>query len=99
MQSKFDRATPSRSLFVRAARRAYIVSVRPLLRRLPDSLRKVMVVDLSSGLSLPATQEEPTRRPARIEPMTVPVFPSRPEEELYLAYLKRLLVERSNSGT
>lgn len=84
----------SGSAVYRMIRAAYVNAARPLLRRLPTKLRKVMVLDLLVGIPRHERDDIRTVHIDLIEEQAVPVVPSTPEEFLELAKLKALLMDR-----
>lgn len=81
------------SLLLGVVRRAHVLVARPILRRLPPRLRRLLVRELSVDLS-PAGPAESAMTHAGSEPTGLPVLPSSPAEDLHLAYLKGFLLDR-----
>lgn len=73
-----------RSLLLRCARGAYALAGRPLVRRIPSGLRRVLSLELVGA---------PSAVQADLAPRGLPVIPTTPEQELYLGYLKAFMVD------
>jgi hypothetical protein len=72
-------------------RRVYSLLVRPMLRNLPRGLRGLLIRELSANMS-PADRDRLLLHDRRPEGTVLPVLPSSPADDLYLAYVKAFLV-------